>query len=78
MDANHIMDMDILMNKQWIQDSHLSVERCRKESWHEDDDGLDRFEYLDMIGLYETCWMILDFDDYTEHDKGHYGYPSNE
>ncbi|KKL14450.1 hypothetical protein LCGC14_2515470, partial [marine sediment metagenome] len=51
MDANHIIDMDILtMNKQWIEDSHLSAERCREESWHEDDDGLDRFEYLDMIG----------------------------
>lgn len=60
------------MNKQWIEDSHLSAERCRNG------DDLDIFEYLDTIGLYETCWMILDFDDYTEHDKGHYGYPNNE
>ncbi|KKK55385.1 hypothetical protein LCGC14_3075060 [marine sediment metagenome] len=66
----------LTMNKQWIEDSHLNVERCRMESWHED--GLDRFEYLDIIGLYETCWMVFDFDDYTEHDKGHYGYPNDE
>ena len=65
------------MNKRWIQDSHLNAERCRKECWWEVG-GLDVFEYLDMIGLYETCWMIHDFDDYTEHDKGHYGYPNNE
>ncbi len=60
------------MNKQWIEDSYLSTTHGR------DEDDLDRFEYLDMIGLYETCWMIYDFDDYTEHDKNHYGYPSNE
>lgn len=71
--------MDILvMNKQWIQDSHLNAERCRKESWREDDAGLGIFEYLDMAGLYETCWMVFDFDDYTQYDKGHYGYPNNE
>ena len=66
------------MNKLWIEDCHDNAKRCLKELWHEDADGLDRFEYLDMIGLYETCWMVSDFDDYTEHDKGHYGYPNNE
>lgn len=65
------------MNNQWIRDCHIDAARYRKESWWEVD-GLDVFEYLDMIGLYETCWIINDFDDYTEHDKGHYGYPSDE
>lgn len=60
------------MNNQWIRDCHIGA-----ECWWEVD-GLDVFEYLDIIGLYETCWMITDFDDYTEHDKGHYGYPNNE
>ena len=70
------MIMDIPdMNKQWIEDSHLSADRCRNEYWPDD---LDGFDHLDMVGLYETCWMITDFDDYTEHDKGHYGYPNNE
>jgi len=71
-----MMIMDIPdMNKQWIEDSYLSAGRCRNEYWPDD---LDGFDHLDMVGLYETCWMITDFDDYTEHDKGHYGYPNNE
>ena len=70
--------MDILvMNNLWIEDSHYEANRCRKRISH-DIDTLDKFEYLDMMGLFETCWMIHDFDDYTEHDKNHYGYPSNE
>lgn len=66
------------MNKRWIEDSYLNAIRCRQEFWDVIDDGLDRFEYFDMIGLYETCWVVFDFDDMTEHDKGHYGYPNNE
>jgi len=69
------------MNKQWVQDSHYEANRCRELSGYRVDD-LDIFEYLDMIGLYETCWIIYDFDDYngsdSDSDRIMYGYPSNE
>ncbi|KKK55384.1 hypothetical protein LCGC14_3075050, partial [marine sediment metagenome] len=51
-----------MMNKLWIEHSHYEADRCRKSSWIAD--GLDRFEYLDTIGLFETGWMIYDFDKY--------------
>lgn len=60
------------MNKRWIQASHFEADRCRENSWI--DDGLDRFEYLDTIGLFETGWIIYDFDKY-KNERNKYGYP---
>lgn len=64
--------MDILtMNKTWIEASHCEANRCRQSSWIAD--GLDKSEYLDTMGLFETGWMIYDFDVHDEKDE--YGYP---
>jgi len=57
------------MNKRWIEASHYEA---NQNSWIAD--GLDRYEYLDTIGLFETGWMIYDFDIYDE-EKDKYGYP---
>lgn len=65
------------MNNQWIRNCHIGAERYRKESWWAVD-GLDIYAYLDTIGLFETCWMIYDFDDCTDRDRIMYGYPSDE
>ena len=59
------------MNKQWVQDSHYEANRCRKLSGYRVDD-LDIYEYLDIIGLFETGWMIT---DHRLFRKGQYGYP---
>ena len=68
--------MDILtMNKQWIHASHIEASRCRKSPWIAD--GLNILEYLDTMGLFETGWMIYDFNTYHD-EKRKYGYPNNE
>ena len=68
--------MDILtMNKSWIEASHYEANRCRQSSWIAD--GLDKYEYLDAMGLFETGWMTYNFDTYDE-EKDKYGYPGNE
>ena len=60
------------MNKRWIEASHHEANRCRQNSWIVD--GLDIFEYLDTMGLFETGWMIYDFDVFPD-EKGKYEYP---
>lgn len=68
-----MVHMDILaMNKLWIEASHYEAKRCRQNSWIAY--GLDKYEYLDTIGLFETGWMTYDFDEYDE-EKDKYGYP---
>ncbi len=66
------VNMDILtMNKSWIKASHSVAKRCRQNSWIAD--GLDRYEYLDTIGLFETSWMT--FEAYGRYERDKYGYP---
>jgi len=67
------VNTDILtMNKLWIEASHREANRCRQSSWIAD--GLDKYEYLDTMGLFETSWMVYEFDEY-EGEKDRYGYP---
>lgn len=62
------------MNKIWIEHSHNSAEYCRDDFLDEEDDDLEWFEYLDIIGLFETSWLI-----YGHHkERPEYGYPNNE
>ena len=65
------------MNNLWIEDSHYEAKRCLEQPGYRVDD-LDRFDYLDMIGLFETCWIIYDFDDFTNSDRIMSGYPQHE
>ena len=57
------------MNKSWIKASHSVAKRCRQNSWIAD--GLDRYEYLDTMGLFETSWIT--FEHKPNNDD--YGYP---
>jgi len=61
------------MNKLWIEASHSVAKRCQHNSWIAD--GLDRYEYLDTIGLFETGWMTYDFDAYGRYERDKYEYP---
>lgn len=54
------------MNKRWI-------EACQRVAnvQHRGNRPLERFECLDVMGLFETGWMV-----YCHPDSGHYfGYP---
>lgn len=68
---------DILtMNKLWVEHSHDSAECCREDLLDNYSvDFLEKFEYLDVIGLFETSWMIY---DHRPAADGAYGYPSDE
>lgn len=61
----------LIMNKTWIEASHCEANRCRQSSWI---GKLGRSDYLDTIGLFETGWIIYDFDVYNEKDE--YEYPT--
>jgi len=66
------------MNKQWIEASHYHANHYRRVfSLGKEGGRPPTYEYLDVIGLFETGWIIYDFDKYNdERDK--YGYPGNE
>ena len=67
--------MDILtMNKLWIKHSHANAECCRRDFLDNGNVNLEKFEYLDTIGLFETSWMIYDYHP----GRCEYGYPNNE
>ena len=72
----HIMtknaNMDILtMNERWIEDSHDNAKCCREVVLNCGSVGLEKFECLDIVGLFETSWMI-----YQCHEgENKYGYP---
>ena len=68
--------MDILtMNKEWIEASHYHAHRYRRNFLHYGEEhSLPIYEYLDAIGLFETGWMIYDFDKY-ENESSKYEYP---
>lgn len=55
------------MNKLWIEHSHDDSTLHREEY---NIKRLSRFEYLDMVGLLETSWMI-----YEHTGRRKYGYP---
>ena len=59
------------MNNQWIKISHEWASRCKT---HKPTYCINVSDYLDLLGLFETCWLQFDF----ENDKKQYGYPSNE
>lgn len=62
-----VMILGILeMNKRWIQDSQIVAARFQSSNEY-----LERFEYLDIMGLFETGWMVYN------HTIGSntFGYP---
>jgi len=61
-------DMDTQMNKRWIEHSHLSADHYDVTN----NPNLKQVRELDMMGLFETSWMIY------KHPGNIYGYPNNE
>lgn len=53
------------MNENWIEASRNIARRSRP------DRDQQRFEYLDIMGLFETGWMVFDHK-WGGHD---FGYP---
>ena len=53
------------MNENWVNASYNIAHRPRPER------AVQRFEYLDIIGLYETGWMVFDH----EWGGSKFGYP---
>ncbi len=67
--------MDIpTMNKQWIEASHYHARLYREPAPFSGDKRYYIFEYLDVMGLFETSWMVYDFDKY-ERERSKFGYP---
>lgn len=62
------------MNKLWVEHGYNTSSRCRKDLLNHNI-VLQRFEYLDVIGLFETCWIIY---EYHNNKDRNYGYPRNE
>jgi len=65
------------MNKQWIEASHFHARSYSRRIFLSDSEEYRRhptYEYLDIMGLFETGWMIYDFDTYA-NEKIKYGYP---
>ena len=56
------------MNEKWIEHSHLSVNHYDVN----DKPNIKKVRELDMVGLFETSWMIF------YHPGKIYGYPTNE
>lgn len=65
------------MNKLWIEASHYHARLYRRRFLPDDskDSRCSIYEYLDVMGLYETGWMVYDFIKYHEREKDKYGYP---
>lgn len=64
-----IMDT-LVMNKLWVKHSHNDATTFRADRLV----NKDRIARLQVIGLFETYWMI-----YKHHKKRpEYGYPNNE
>ena len=71
-------DMDtLLMNKLWINHSYYSAECCLDDFLDNNNTNLEQFEHLDVMGLFETSWMIYPYHN-DQINKNHYGYPGNE
>lgn len=56
------------MNDKWIRHSHLSVYHYNIN----DKPNLKLVRELDMVGLFETSWMIF------KHYSKMYGYPNDK
>ncbi len=59
------------MNEKWIEHSHDDGV-CYREELLLGPCELNRFEYLDAIGLFETNWMVYEYEGYG---RNRYGYP---
>jgi len=57
------------VNKLWIEDSHVEAASSRRGLQFGGVE-LTRIKYLDIMGLFETCWMTYGFE--MQHE---YGYP---
>ncbi|KKL14451.1 hypothetical protein LCGC14_2515480 [marine sediment metagenome] len=65
--------MDILtMNKLWIEHSRDEAVSSR-ENLKYNGIAFTRIKYLDIMGLFETCWMVYGCESHYR-----YGYPDNE
>lgn len=62
------------MNKLWIEHSHDSAECCREDFSDGRVIDLEKYEYLDSMGLFETSWMIYEYHT----GRIEYGYPGHE
>jgi len=60
------------MNKKWIKISYEWADHCRSGR---SITCINSSDYLDILGLYETCWLTFEFED---GDKSIFGYPNNE
>jgi len=60
------------MNKKWIKDSHKSANYFRggRRGHHDSDEKLRLIRILDVIGMFETSWLVFDHTN-----KSRYGYP---
>jgi len=63
----------LIMNKQWIEASHYHANNYREKHYKEGCRAL--YEYLDVVGLFETGWITYNFDAYNEDERNKYGYP---
>ncbi len=59
------------MNEEWIEASHFHARLYRRSSGNE---RHYMYEYLDAMGLFETGWMIYDFDKHIR-ERSKFGYP---
>ncbi|KKM70270.1 hypothetical protein LCGC14_1442420 [marine sediment metagenome] len=58
------------MNKQWMIASNNVAAQMR--DW---DGSLARFQYLDLIGLYETSWIVYPHTSDPIRSHREFGYP---
>ena len=66
------------MNKLWIKHSYLSAKCCIEDFLDNSDTNPEPYERLDVMGLFETSWMIYPYHKYADQNNNHYGYYSNE
>lgn len=74
MNLKIILDIQA-MNKQWIEASHYHARLYRRASRSGSDEQLYIYEYLDIMGLFETGWIVYDFDQYERTERNKFGYP---
>jgi len=58
------------MNELWIEHSHDEADSSRENLGY---DGITftKIKYLDIMGLFETCWMVYGCESHYG-----YGYPN--
>lgn len=60
------------MNNKWIEISYEWAARCKVLGLKT---RINTLDYLDLLGLYETCWFSYNFD---EEDEKTFGYPNDK